>query len=115
MAESVHLRHRADPSGIAEVIRISAACEARAGRGFHRYDPVIRLAAQLLTHKRGNEAAEVGTAACAADDHVRLDAVFIAGRLCLKSDNGLVQKHLVQHAAKFIAVTRCGCGDFHRL
>ena len=38
------------------------------------------------------------------DDDIRLDAVLIHGRLALKADHGLMQKHLAQHAAQHVAI-----------
>ena len=71
--------------------------------------------AEFLTHEGGNQAAQVGAAAGAADDHVGLDAVFVERRLGLKTDDGLVQEDLIEDGAEHIAVTGIGDRDFYRL
>ena len=57
-AERIHLRERADHAGVAEVVGVDAAREARAGGRLDGDDAVIRLAAQLLAHERGDQAAK---------------------------------------------------------
>ena len=115
MAEGVHLRHRADFAGVAEVVDVFAAREAGAGCRLDRDDLIVGLTAEFFAHKRGNETAEVRSAARAADDDVGLDAVFVAGRLGLESDDGLVQKHLIEDRAELITVAGRGNSDFNRL
>ena len=112
-AEGVHLGKRAHHAGVAEVVGVDAACEARAGSRLNRDDPIVRLAAEFLAHEGSDEAAEVGTAAGAADDHVGFDAVFVERRLGLKTDDGLVQKDLIEYGSEHIAVAGIGDGDFH--
>ena len=112
-AQCVHLGERAYHSGVAEVVSVNAASEARAGSRLNCDDLIVRLAAELLAHERSDEAAEVGTAAGAADDHVGFDAVFVEGRLGLKTDDGLVQKDLIEYGSEHIAVAGIGDGDFH--
>ena len=88
----------ADHAGVAVVVNVLAPGEGGAGGGFHSDELVVGLTADLLTHKGGDQAAQVGAAAGAADDDVRLDAVLVAGGLCLQADDGLVEQHLVEHA-----------------
>ena len=114
-AEGVHLRERADHTGVAEVIREGTASEARAGRGLDSDDTVVVFAAEFLAHERSDQTAEVGAAAGAADDDVGLDAVLIERGLGLETDDGLVQEHLIQHAAQHIAVAGILDGDFDSL
>ena len=84
----------------------------RAGCRLDSDDLVVCFAAELLAHEGSDQAAEVGTAACAADDHVGLDAVFVKCGLGLETDDRLVQEHLVQHGAEHVAVAGVGDGDF---
>ncbi len=93
----------------------ATARKARAGGRLDRDDLIVRLAAQLFTHKGRDQTAEVAPAAGTADDHVGLDAVFVQRGLGLQTDDRLVQQHLVQHAAEHIAVSGVADGDFNRL
>ena len=113
-AQGVHLCQRADHSGVTEIIHIFAAGQARAGSGLHRDDLIVSFPSEHLAHKRGDQAAQIGTAARAADDHVGNDAVLIHGCLSFQADHGLVQKHLGKHAAQHVTVALLACGRFHR-
>ena len=112
-SQRVHLGQRAHHTGVAEVISVDAACETRAGSRLNCDDLIVRFAAELLAHEGSDEAAEVGTAAGAADDHVGLDAILVEGRLGLKTDDGLVQKDLIEDGSEHIAVAGIGNCDFH--
>ena len=114
-AERVHLGQRADLAGVAEVVGEPAARETRAGGGLDGDEPIVALAAQLLAHERGDEAAEVAAAAGAANDNIRHDAVFVKGRFRLQADDRLVQKHLIEHAAEHVAVAGGRGGDLDGL
>ena len=112
-AECVHLGERAYHTGVAEIVCVDTACEARAGGRLDSDDAVVRLAAELLAHERSDEAAEVGTAAGAADDHVGLDAVLVERCFGLETDDGLVQQDLIEDGSQNIAITGVGDRDFH--
>ena len=56
---------------------------------------IVLFAAQLFAHEGRNEAAEVTSAAGAADDHVGLDAVFVHRDFAFHADDGLMEKHLI--------------------
>ena len=114
-AERVHLRERADSAGVAEVVRELAAREARAGRRFDRDDAVVGFAAEFFAHERGDQAAEVGTAAGAADDDVRLDAVLTERGLRFQADDALMQQDLRKDGSEYIAVAFVRDGRFHGL
>ena len=114
-AQGVHLGQGADHAGVAEVIGVLAPGEAGAGGGFHGDDAVVGLTPELLTHEGGDEAAQVGAAAGAADDDVGLDVVLIQRGLGFQTDDGLVQQHLIEHAAQHIAVAGVLGGSFHGL
>ena len=58
---------------------------------------------QLVACKRGDEPAQVRSAARAADHNIGLHADLVERRLGLQPDDGLVQQHLVEHAAERIA------------
>ena len=65
--------------------------------------------------KGADQAAQVGAAAGTADDDIGLDAVLLQRGLGLKADDGLVQQHLIQHAAQHVAVALAGGGGLHGL
>ena len=115
VAQGVHLGHGADLTGVAEVVFEHAPGQAGAGGRLHGDDAVVRLAPQHLAHEGGDQTAQIGAAAGAADDDIRLDAVFIQSRLCLQTDDGLVQQHLIQHTAQHIAGVGRGSGALHGL
>ena len=114
-AERVHLRERTDAAGVAVVVGILAARKRRAARRLDGDDAVVCLAAQLLAHERRDEAAEVGAAARAADDHVGLYAELSERRARLEADDRLVKEHLVENRAEHIAVARGLYRSLHRL
>ena len=107
-AEGVHLRQRADHSGIAEVICELASGEAWAGSRLNCDDPVVGLAPELFSHERSDEASEIRTASGTAYDDVRLDAVLVKGGLGFKAYDALMQEHLVQHRSEFVPVALLG-------
>ena len=107
-AQSVHLRQGANLPRVAEVVCILASGQAGAGCRLYRNDPVIRLAPELLAHEGCNQTTQIGTTAGTADDDIRLDAVLIQCRLGFQTDDGLMQQHLVQHAAQHIPVSLRG-------
>lgn len=115
VAQGVHLGHGADLAGVAEVVFEHATGQAGAGGRLHGDDLIVCLAAEHLAHEGGDQAAQIGAAAGAADNDVRLDAVFIQRRLRLQTDDGLVQQHLIQHTAQHIAGVGRGSGALHGL
>ena len=114
-AQGIHLGQGTYHTGITEIIGVSASCQAGAAGRLHRHDIVVRFSAQLLTHERRDQAAQIGAAARAADDHIRLDTVFIQGDLSLESDDGLMQQDLVEHRSQHITVSFMGNRVFNRL
>ena len=103
--ERVHFGEWADFARIAEVVGVDAACEGGTAGGFDGHDVVVGFAAQFFAHERGNEAAQIGSAACTADDHVRLDAVFVERGFRFEADDGLVQENLVKNRAEDVAIS----------
>ena len=115
VAQRVHLGHGADHAGVAEVILEHAAGQAGAGSRLYGDDAVVGLAPEHLAHEGRDQAAQIGAAAGAADDDIGLDAVLLQRGLGLKADDGLVQQHLIQHAAQHVAVALAGGGGLHGL
>ena len=78
-AQRIHLGKRADHTRIAEIVSVYAAGQAGAGSGFNGDDLVVGFAAELFSHKRCDQAAQIGSAAGTANDNVGFYAVFIQG------------------------------------
>ncbi len=78
-AQRVHFGKGADHTGIAEIVSVYTAGKAGAGSGFNGDDPVVGFAAELFSHKRCDQTAQIGSAAGTADDDVGFYAVFIQG------------------------------------
>ena len=112
-AKRIHFCERAYLARIAEIVNVLAAGQARAGSWLHCDEPIIPLSAQLFAHKRGDKAAQVGAAACAADDDIRLYAILIQCGFCFKTDDRLVQQYLGKHTAEHIAVAFGIHSNFH--
>ena len=70
-AERVHLGERRHVPGVAEVVGVPPARQARAGRRLDGDDAHLLAAAQLRADERERDAGEVRAAAGAADDDVR--------------------------------------------
>ena len=103
-AQRIHLCQRGYHACIAEVIRKFPSCQARTGCRLNCDNLIILLATQLFAHEGRNQTAQIGAAACTADDDIRLDAVFIECCLCFHTDDGLMQQNLIQHAAQNITI-----------
>ena len=99
-AEGVHLDQRREMAGVAEVVSEAALGEAGAGGGLDGHDARVALALELAAQKGHHEAGKVRSAAGAADD----DIGFVAGQRHLLdgflADDGLVEQHVIQHAAE---------------
>ncbi len=114
-AQGVHFYQRGEVPGVAEVVGEFAFGQARAGRGFHAYGADVALATQFLADVGEGHAGEVGSAAGATHDHIR--GVVGHGQLlhAFLADDGLVQEHVVEHAAQRILGVFALYGQFHGL
>ncbi len=104
MAKGIHLCQRRHLAGVAEIIRVFAACERRAGSRLNGKNLRVGFAGQFIAHIRCNQSAEVRAAARAADDDIRGFAQNIHCGLGFQANNGLVQQHLIEYRAEHIAV-----------
>ena len=111
--QRVHLGERADLAGIAEVVGVLTASEARAACRFHSENIVVGFATELFADERAHEATEVRTTAGATDDEVGFHAELVEGGLRFETDDGLVEEHLIQHGTENVAVTRLLYSGFH--
>ncbi len=97
--ERVHGHEGRELAGVAEVVREETAGQRRAG-GRLAGEDVDLPAGDLLSQERKGQPGEVRAAADAPDDDVgKLTGV---AHLCkrLLPDDGLMQKHVVEHAAE---------------
>ena len=115
VAERVHAGQRRNVAGIAEIVNVLAAREGRAGRRLNRNDARVSLAEQFILHERGDQAAEVGAAAGTADHDIRILVEHLHSLLALQTDDGLVQQHLIEHGAEYIAVALVCSSHFNGL
>ena len=100
MAERVHGQKRRHAGHVAVVVDERALGHRGAGRRLDRDDLDLR-AVDLVVGEREGEAGEVAAAARAADDDVgQLLARLLELLLGLQADDGLVQQHVVEHAAE---------------
>ena len=104
-AQRVHFCQRTDLSGITEIIGEFSSCETGAGGRFYGDNLVIRFSPEFFSRKRRDQPSQIGAAPGAADNHIRLNAVFLHGGFGFQPNDCLVQKNLVQDAAQNIAVT----------
>ena len=107
VAERVHLDHRRHPGGVAEVEVVDALGQRRAGGRLDGQQPHL-LAGRLVGEEGEGDAGEVGAAAVAGDDDVRVVAGVLQLLLGLQADDGLVQADVVEHRAERVAWCRRG-------
>ncbi len=111
--ERVHLGERRHVPGVAEIVRVRAAREARARRRLDGDDADVRAAAQLGADEREGDAGEVRSAARGADDHVGVVVGQFQLLDGLHADHGLVQQDVVEHRAERVVGVGVVRGDFH--
>ena len=113
--ERVHLDQRRQMPGVAEIIGVFAARQARAGRRLAGDDAQLAAAAQPRADEREGDAGEIAAAAGAADDDVGIVAGHLELRHRLLADDRLVQQHVVEHAAERVFGVGVLRGDLDRL
>ena len=113
--ERVHLDDRRHLAGVAEVVGVDAAGQARSRLRFDRDDPVLRPLAEVAAQERERQAGEVRAAAGAADDDVRRLAGHAHLLDRLLADDGLVQEHVIEHRPERVLRVVAGRGVLDRL
>ena len=111
----MHLGKGCEVRGVAEIVGVAAPGEARARRGLDGDDAHVPAAAQLRAQEREDDAGEVGAAAGAADDDVRVVVGELELRDRLLPDHRLVQQHVIQHRAQRVLGVIAARGDLDRL
>ena len=102
-AECVHAHERRGFARVAEIVDVLAARHRRAGSRLDGDKTRVRLAVELVRHKRRDKSAEVAAAACAADYDVGTNVVLVHCGLAFESDYRLVEKNVVEHRAQNVA------------
>ena len=110
----MHLDERRQVPGVAEIVGILAARQARAGRGLARNHARLWTATQPGADERERDAGEVAAATGATDDNVRVIARHLELHHGLLTDDGLVQQHVIEHATQRIFRIGMLRGDFYR-
>ncbi len=99
-AQRVHLDQRREMAGVAEVVSERPLVRLGQAAGSTATTRASHLPFELAAEVRHDQAGEVRAAAGAADDHVGL----VAGQRHLldgfEPDDGLMQQHVIQHAAQ---------------
>ena len=113
--QGVHLHQRRHAEGVAEVVGVGALGEAGARRRLDRAYDGGHPARPLLAQEREGEAAEVGAAAGASDEEVGGLSDHRQLQQRLLPDHGLVQQHVVEHAAEGVVGVGALRGDLDRL
>ena len=113
-AQRIHFSQGADLTGIAEVIYIFSSGKAGAGSRLYCNEFIILFPSEHLSHKRGNQATQVGAAAGTSDDDIRHDIVFIKRGLGFQTDNRLMKQYLGEHASQYVTVAFLLGRRFHR-
>lgn len=115
MAERVHLHQWSHARRVTKVVGINAFCERRARRRLDCSDDGIDPALHLLPDEGKREAPKVGSAPCAADDHIRRLSHLLQLLQALLPNDGLVKENVVQNTSQAIFGVRSRCSDFDGL
>ena len=113
VAQRVHLHQRRVAGDVAVVVGVDALGQRRAGGRLDRHAAQVRsalVAGRLVGEEGEGDAAEAGTAAAGAEDHVRVEADLVELLLGFEADHGLVQQHVIQHRAQRVVGVGIGGG-----
>ena len=115
MTQREHRQQGRVASLVAEVVAELAACELRTAVWLGSDELGVTLAAQVVAHEGEGNTAEVGTAAEAGNYHVGIFASHLHLLLCLQTDNGLMQAHVVEHGTERVLTVRSGGSQLNSL
>ena len=102
-------------AGVAKVVGVLAARQARAGSRLHRDDARLGATAQAVADEGEGHASKVAAAAGAADQRVGPGVGHVHLLHRLQADDRLVQQHVVEHAAQRVLGVVALRGNFDRL
>ena len=104
VAQRVHRQQRGHPGHVAEIVGEGRPWSWSGRRSVRPAMMSICGAVDLVADEREGEPGEVAAAAGAADDDVRVSLADLRELLLgLQADDGLVQQHVVEHAAQGVA------------
>ena len=115
VAKRVHLHQRRHTSGVAEVVPILALGQARTRRRLDAPNGRVHPAGHLLAQERERQSAEVRAATGATNQQVGSLADHRQLQQRLFADHGLVEQHVVQHAAECVSSLRIRDGRAYGL
>ena len=96
-AEGVHLSKRTYLTSVAEVVSKLTTSEAWTRSRLYGDNLIVSLATKHLADEWGSKSAEVRTTTSTTYNHISLDAEFFQSCLYLKTNDGLVDEHLIEH------------------
>ena len=106
MADRVHREQGSHARLIAEVILELAPRQFRTGGRFRCDETRLLAFLDVVTHEGIGDAAEVGAAAEARDDDIRILARQRHLLLRLQADDSLMQAHMIQHGTERVLAVR---------
>ena len=115
VAQREHGEQRRVASLIAKVVLELAACQLRTALWLGSNELGGLAVLDVVTHKGEGDAAEVATAAKAGNHHVGIFASHSHLLLGLQSDDGLMERHMVEHRTQRVFAVGRGGGQFHGL
>ena len=114
-AKRVHFCKRANATGVAVVVNVLAAREGRTAFGLNGNKLIIRLTAQLFTHKGSDQTAQVRATTGTTDDDVCLYTVFVKRGFGLHTNNRLMQHNLRKNTTKNVTIAFAVGSSLNRL
>ena len=109
IAERVHLTQRTRLTCVGKVVSIAATCHRWATGRLNANKIGIGLGAiKLVFHERTHKTTHIAAATSAANNNVGIFAKLFEGCFRFKTNNRLMQQHLIKHAPQLITATVFG-------
>src|SRR5574344_2399400 len=115
VAQCVHRQQRSISGFITEVVFELTSCQFRTTLRFGSDKLSLFAIENVMTHERESNAAEVGTAPEAGDDHIRIFAGHLHLFFSLKTDDSLMKGDMTQNRTQCIFTVRCRGSQFDSL
>ena len=115
MTQGKHRQQWSISRFISEIILKLTTCQLRTALRFGSDKLGVLLATQVMTHEWESQSAKVTSATEAGNHLIRIFASHRHLLLCLQSDDGLVQSHMVQNGTQGVLTARSGSGQLHCL
>src|SRR5690554_5969251 len=115
VSQRVH-RYQGGVTGlVAKVVLELPAGKFGARRGFGCHEPAVFLPGYIMAQERERDAREIGASPEASDYHVGVVVRHFHLLFCLQPDDGLVQRHVIEHAAQGVLALGRLHGQLDRL